>query len=308
MNEYTFLSTNEKDTIHCCEWVPEGKPVAILQLIHGMAEHITRYADFAEYLNKFGILVAGHDHIGHGESSDPSDWGYFGPKSGWITMLYDVEEHRKLLDQKYPDIPHFILGHSMGSFIARIYLAEFGRDIDGAIIMGTANKNGAVGVGSAMVKTIRKMKGDRYISPMITSLAFGSYLKRIPDHTSPYDWLSRDKKIVEAYDADPACGFTFTIAGYDDLFSFLRYMDSSNCYKKTVTDIPVYVVAGEEDPVGAYGVGPKEYAKKLKELGNERVSLKLYPGMRHEILNEIGKEEVYDDMKDFILSNIPSKE
>ncbi len=308
MNEYTFKSTNGINSIHCCEWVPEGKPVAILQLVHGMAEHITRYGAFAEYLAKNGILVAGHDHIGHGESCDPKDWGYFGPKDGWLTMINDVEEHRKLIDEKYPGIPHFILGHSMGSFVVRSYLAKYGRDINGAIVMGTANKNGAVGAGKTLVSMIRKFKGDRHLSKLVTNMAFGSYLKRIPDAKSAYDWLSRDPEIVKKYDEDPGCGFTFTAAGYADLFGFLGYMDSEECYKDTNVNIPILVVAGEEDPVGAYGVGPKEYYEKLKSLGCEKASLKLYPGMRHEILNEIGKEEVYEDMKNFVLGNLPKAE
>ena len=304
MNEYTFKSVNEKDTIQCYEWAPEGQPKAILQIVHGMAEHATRYADFAEYLAKNGILVAAHDHIGHGRSSVPENWGYFGAKEGWITMIYDVEEHRKLIDSKYPGIPHFVLGHSMGSFVTRIYLSEFGRDISGAIIMGTAAKNAAARMGASMVQMIRKVKGDKYLSPMITSLVFGGYLDRIPDHKSAYDWLTRDEEVVRKYDEDPACGFTFTAAGYADLFSLLRYMDSNACYEKTVTSIPVFVVGGEEDPVGAYGAGPKSYYEKLRSLGCEKASLKIYPGMRNEILNEIGKEEVYEDMKNFILENI----
>ena len=303
MTEYTFLSANGDNKIHCCEWAPEGEPVAILQIVHGMAEHIERYADFAEFMAKNGVLVAGNDHIGHGKSSDSNDWGYLGPKNLWEDVVEDVEILRKMLDKKYPGVPHFILGHSMGSFITRLFLAKYGKGLKGAVVMGTAGENKAAGAGSALISMIIRFKGERHISKIVTNMAFGSYLERIPNARTPYDWLSRDEAVVDKYMADPACGFLFTAAGYADLFQFLKSMVKEECYSHTVKDIPIFVVAGEEDPVGAYGKGPKEYYDRLKEHGCD-ASIKLYPGMRHEILNEIGKEEVYDDMKNFVLGNI----
>lgn len=300
MEEYTFLSSDGISCINCCEWAPEGEPKAILQIAHGMAEYMTRYAAFAEFLNKNGILVAGNDHIGHGKSAKPEDWGFFGVENGWLHIVDDIEKYRQLLDEKYPGVPHYLMGHSMGSFVARTYLSKYGENVDGAVIMGTAGTNPAVGAGKKMVSLLRKLKGDRYRSKLITAMAFGSYNKRIPGAKTANDWLTRDEDIVRAYCGDPACGFVFTLAGYADLFNFLGYINSDECYAGIPKNIPFLVVAGGEDPVGEYGKGPKEFADKMTSAGAD-VKLKLYDGMRHEILNEFGKEEVMEDIKNFIL-------
>ena len=301
MTEKTFLSKDGKSTIHYYVWEPVGEPAAILQITHGMAEHMDRYAPFAEYLNGYGILVCGHDHIGHGRSADPEDWGYFGEHDGWKIFVQDVEQLHQIMKVQYMDTPYFIMGHSMGSFVARAWLAMYGTGVDGAIIMGTAGANPALGVAKTLVKSIRKSKGSRHISGLITKLAFGSYNKRIKPNRTPYDWLTRDGEIVDKYIADPACGFTFTTAGYADLFNLIGYISSENWYKLIPKSLPILFVAGAEDPVGAYGAGPAEVAEGLETAGCTDVSLILYEGMRHEILNEFGKEAVYEDLRRFIL-------
>ena len=301
MTEKTFLSKDGKSTVHYYVWEPAGEPVAILQITHGMAEHMDRYAPFAEYLNSFGILVCGHDHIGHGRSAAPEDWGYFGEHDGWKIFVQDVEQLHQIMKVQYMDTPYFLMGHSMGSFVARAWLAMYGTGVDGAIIMGTAGANPALGVAKFLVKSIRKSKGSRHISGLITKLAFGSYNKRIKPARTPYDWLTRDGEIVDKYNADPACGFTFTTAGYADLFNLIGYISSENWYKLIPKNLPMLFVAGAEDPVGAYGAGPAEVAEGLENAGCTDVSLILYEGMRHEILNEFGKEAVYEDLKRFIL-------
>ena len=301
MIEKTFLSKDEKSTIHYYIWEPEGQPKAVLQIVHGMAEHILRYADFAEYLSSQGILVCGNDHIGHGRSADPKDWGYFGENDGWRIMIQDVEQLHGIMKVQHMDCPYFILGHSMGSFIVRAWLAMIGRGIDGAIIMGTSGSNSAIGVAKTLVSTLRKTQGSRHISRTVTGLAFGSYNKRIKPQRTDYDWLTRDDAIVDKYIEDPACGFTFTLAGYSDLFNVIAYVSSDSWYKLVPKDLPLLIVSGTEDPVGSYGKGPAEVAEKLEEYGCSDVSLILYEGMRHEILNEIGKETVYDDIRRFIL-------
>ena len=301
MEEYYFKSSNGVNDIYVREWAPSEKPAAVLQIAHGMAEHIKRYEKFAEYLNGFGILVVGNDHIGHGKSSKPEDYGFMGAENGWLNIVDDVEKLRQLIDEKYPDIPHFLLGHSMGSFVARTYISKYGKNIDGAIVMGTAGTNPAVNAGLGVVSLLRKIKGDRHISKLVTGMAFGSYNKQISDAKTPYDWLTRDRDVVDTYLADPACGFTFTLAGYADLFNLIKYINSDDCYNNIPEDKKYFVVAGFDDPVGAYGKGPQEFAGKLKDHGCDNVDLKLYKGMRHEILNEFGKEEVMEDIKGFIL-------
>ncbi len=301
MTEKTFMSKDGRSTIHYYVWEPEGEPVAILQITHGMAEHLLRYEPFAEYLNKFGILVCGHDHIGHGRSADPEDWGYFGEENGWKIMVQDVEQLHGIMKVRYMDTPYFLMGHSMGSFIARAWLSMYGNGVDGAIIMGTAGKNSALGVAKGIVKFIRKTKGSRHISKLITNLAFGSYNKRIKPARTAYDWLTRDEAIVDRYVEDPACGFTFTAAGYADLFNLIGYISSEQWYNLVPRDLPILLVSGAEDPVGAYGAGPAEVAEGLEAAGCTDVSLILYEGMRHEILNENGREAVMEDLKRFIL-------
>ena len=305
MTEKTFLSKDGKSTIHYYVWEPAGEPVAILQITHGMAEHLLRYEPFAEYLNSYGILVCGHDHIGHGRSADPEDWGYFGEQDGWKIFVQDVEQLHQIMKVQYMDTPYFLMGHSMGSFVARAWLAMYGTGVDGAIIMGTAGANPALGVAKFLVKTIRNSKGSRHISGMLTKLAFGSYNKKIDPNRTPYDWLTRDGEIVDKYIKDPACGFTFTTAGYADLFNLIGYISSENWYKLVPKQLPILLVAGADDPVGAYGAGPAEVAEGLENAGCTDVSLIIYENMRHEILNEFGKEAVYEDLRRFILGEEP---
>ncbi len=301
MTEKTFLSKDGKNTIHYYVWEPDVEPAAILQIVHGMAEHVSRYEPLAKYLNSYGILVCGHDHIGHGASSKPEDWGYMGEENGWKIMVQDVEQLHGIMKVQYMDTPYFILGHSMGSFITRAWLAMYGSGVDGAIIMGTAGTNPALGAAKFLCKTIRKSKGSRHLSKLITNAAFGSYNKRIKPERTPYDWLTRDESIVDRYIEDPACGFTFTVAGYADLFNVIGYVSDDKWYRLVPKDLPLLLVAGREDPVGAYGAGPAEVAEKLQNAGCSDVSLILYEDMRHEILNEYGKETVMEDIRRFVL-------
>ena len=301
MVENTFKSSDGRSTVHWYRWDVEN-PRAVLQLTHGMSEYIERYAGFAEYLNSKGIAFIGNDHIGHGKSvDDVKDWGYFGEQDGWKHFVEDVEQMRKIGKELYPGVPYYLMGHSMGSFVARAWLKTFGEGIDGAVIMGTAGTNSAIGAAKGLAKTIRSLKGSRHKSGLITAMAFGSYNKRIKNSRSDFDWLTRDNDIVDKYIADPACGFTFSIAGYADLFNLLAYIQDDEWYKSIKKDLPLLFVAGAEDPVGAYGSGPAEVCERLKNEGCEDVSLILYEGMRHELLNEFGKETVMEDIKGFIL-------
>jgi len=301
MVENTFKSTNGKTTVHWYKWDVEN-PVAVLQIVHGMSEYIERYDEFAKYLNSFGIVVVGNDHIGHGKSIESTkDYGYFGEKDGWKIFVSDTEELRKIVKEEYKDIPYYIMGHSMGSFVTRAWLKMYGKGIDGAVIMGTAGTNPVLGLGKGLAKIVKTFKGGRHRSKLITMMAFGSYNNHIPNAKTYNDWLTRDQKVVDAYVADKACGFVFSTAGYIDLFSLLQYIQGEQWCKSVPKDLPMLLVAGDDDPVGAYGKGPAEVAEGLQNAGCEDVSLILYEGMRHEILNEFGKETVMNDVKMFIL-------
>ncbi len=282
--------------------MPDGKPVCILQIVHGMSEYVDRYAGFAAYLNGFGVLVTGEDHIGHGHSAKPEDYGYFAHEDGWKYLVDDIEKLHRETAEKWPGIPYIVMGHSMGSFLTRAYLAMYGKDIDGAVIMGTAGTNKALAGGKALTKAVKLFRGERAKSALITAAAFGSYTKRIPDMKTNNDWLSRDDAVVSKYRDDPMCGFTFTLSGYLDLFNVLQYVNDPQWYKHVKKDLPILITAGKEDPVGNYGEGPTEVHSKLLAEGCDRAELDLYEGMRHEILNEFGKEQVYEDVKDFVLA------
>lgn len=303
----TFLSADGHSDIHVAVW-PVENPKAILQITHGMAEYIERYDGLAKYLNQYGILVAGHDHIGHGQSSLHEDYGYFGEEDGWRIFAEDVEKMYRIIKEEYPGVPHFVLGHSMGSFVARTWFAKFAKDVDGVIFEGTAGSNPALKPAFALISLLIKTKGSRYRSKTITGMAFGSYNSRIKDAKSHNAWLSRDEEVAKVYDQDPACGFMFTLAGYNDLFSLLTYINSSEWYNNVPKDVPVLLMAGCEDPVGDYGKGPAEVAEKMEEAGCSNVSLLLYEGMRHELHNEIGKETVMNDIKRFILDEAAEEE
>ncbi len=295
-----FLSSDQKSTVHVKIW-PVENPKALLQITHGMSEFIERYDAFAEYLNQYGIYVVGHDHIGHGQSADPKDYGYFGEEGGWLCFAEDFEKLRKIVRNEFPDIPYFVMGHSMGSFVARTWFAKYAKDVDGVIFMGTAGSHPAIKMGKSLVKLLKKVKGGRYVSKLVTAMSFGSYNKHIPDAKTYNDWLTRDDAVVSEYVKDPRCGFSFSLAGYYDLFSMLQFINSPGWYDDVPGDIPVLLLAGGDDPVGEYGKGPAEVAEKMQEAGCGDVSLLIYEGMRHEVLNEFGKETVMDDIRKFIL-------
>lgn len=307
MKTAQFISSDKKSTIRYQVWDSVEKPVCVLQIIHGMAEYIDRYKDLAAYLNENGIIVAGEDHIGHGHSCEPSDWGYFGEEGGWIHMVDDVEKLREILAEEYPGVPFVMMGHSMGSFLCRAWLAKYGlrafKDgkLNGSVICGTAGSNPALGAGLALCKAIRKIKGSRHKSRLLTAMAFGSYVKGIENPRTDYDWLSHDNALVDAYVADPMCGFTFTVAGYQDLFGLLQYIAEDQCYSAMPKELCYLLVAGLEDPVGNYAKGVVEVKEKMEAAGCSDVSQIIYEGMRHEIHNEIEKEIVWEDLRDFCL-------
>ena len=299
--DHEFQSTDGVNNIVWTLWEPETKPVAVLQIIHGMSEHILRYDDFARYLNGFGIVVAGDDHLGHGRTAKPGDLGYFGEKKGWKFLREDEEKLHHILKDMYPDCKVSVLGHSMGSFILRGWMAKHGKNSGNFIIMGTCGKNSAAGAGITLCKALRLTKGSKGHSDLLDKMAFGAYAKRITNPRTPFDWLTTDDAIVDKYIDDPYCGFPFTIAGYQDLLSTIQYIGDDKWYTLVPKNRPILIVSGWDDPVGNYGKGPAEVCEKLRAAGCGDVSLTLFENMRHEILNEHGKEAVYELIKDFVL-------
>ncbi len=294
--KFTLPSHNGEDTVACYLEIPDN-PRAILQICHGMCEYFERYREFVDFIKLAGFAVCGHDHVGHGQSAASDErLGYFGPKDGHRVLALDAHSVSVYAKDKLPGLPLFLLGHSMGSFVARDYISEYGDELAGAIIMGTSGPNPALGAGLTLAKMLRKTKGELYRSALLDRLAFGNYNKRIKPCRSTYDWLSRDMKCVAKYADDKYCAFMFTVSGFVDMFTLLGRVNEPGWAATVPTDLPLLLVAGEADPVGDYGKGVRVVHSRLEAAGVEDLRLKLYPEMRHEILNEVGREGVYTDL------------
>lgn len=302
MEVFRMDSADGKSSLYCRKWVPEGRPRAALQVIHGMNEYIDRYEPFADWLCARGILVAGDDHIGHGHSVESrDDLGFFGSENGWRNMVTDEHDLRLRLQSEYPGVPYVMLGHSFGSFLMRAYLSTQDLSgLSGSIVMGSAGSNPMLGPGLVLTRLIRAFKGERHRSRLISLMAFGSYCKRIKDPVNSYAWLSRDEDICLSAVKDSLYRFNFTAAGYEDVFRLLRYVSSEEWYRSVPHELPILICSGWDDPVGNYGKGPAEIADRLEAEGCN-ISLVLYEAMRHEILNELEKLIVWDDMLGYIL-------
>ena len=266
----------------------------ILQIAHGMAEHHSRYEDFISYLNDNGYIVFINDHLGHGKSvTDDSQLGFFGLQYGWKNLVDDVKILTDIAKNEFPDLPVILFGHSMGSFVARLYSSFYGDNVNGVIYCGTAGVNPAAGVGLAVVKSIIKLKGAFHRSKLINKLAFGTYNSRIKPVRTSFDWLTSDDAIVDKYIDDKYCGFLFTACGYRDLMDMIVKVNSSEWFSSVRKDLPIYLISGDADPVGNYGKGVKEVYRNLTDTKHADVAIKLFDGDRHEILNERDKSDVY---------------
>lgn len=300
--EFTFPSASGLCDIQTYAFIPENVK-ATVQIAHGMAEHALRYTWFAEQLCNAGYAVYINDHLGHGKSVKNDDMlGFFGGTKGYMHIVNDCKNLNRLIKEEYPNVPHFFFGHSMGSFIARCYSKYYGDSIDAAVYCGTSGANPGAAAGIVMSNTISKFKGEMYRSSLINSIAFGSYNKKTEGRT-PFDWLTKDSAVVDAYIEDKYCGFCFTTAGFRDLFSVLSEVSKKDWYTSVPTKLPILLIAGEDDPVGAYGKGVTEVYNGLKDSGHN-VEMKLYPNDRHEIHNELDKDQVVADLIAFFDANI----
>lgn len=301
--EFYFDSRDGRSKIHAVKWIPNsGNVKAILVVVHGMAEYIERYSEFAKFVNESDILVTGIDNLGHGKSmKEDRNPGYFCKQDPATVVVRDVHRLKKFTQEEYPGVPVIIMGHSMGSFIVRNYLFRYGTGVDGAVIMGTGSQPGAtLGAGKALCGLIGAFCGENHISKMLNSIAFGTYCKRIDSPKTEFDWLSVNEENVNRYIADPGCGFIFPVNGFKTLFELIARAQEPKNLEKIPKALPVLFVSGSEDPVGNYGKGPKEVCESYQKQGILDVSLKLYEGMRHEILNENGKVTPMTDVRDFI--------
>ncbi len=301
VHEYSFKSASGLCDIYATSAVPASfsDVKGVVQIAHGMAEHSARYAEFAKALAERGYAVFINDHLGHGKSvASKEDLGFFGPM-GYDALVKDMKQLTEIAKKEYPELPFIIFGHSMGSFLAREYTARYGHEIDGAIFCGTAGPNPAAGIGITLAKHFEKSKGDHVRSSFLNSMAFGSYNKKTEQRTE-FDWLTKDTAIVDKYIADEYCGYCFTANGFVGLFSVLKQVSSKLWFNTVPKELPMLLIAGADDPVGAYGKGVKQVFDQLKETGHTNTLMKLYAGDRHEILNELDKEQVISDVIDWI--------
>lgn len=305
-NEFTFPSASGLADIHAASYKPEnGEVKAVLQVAHGMAEHLERYEKFASSLCDLGIALYINDHIGHGQSvSSPSELGYFGENEGWKSFVADCHTLSVIAKRENPDKPLIFFGHSMGSFVARAYCISYAHEINAAVFCGTAAPNPASGVGVGLATLIGKIKGDHHRSKLIDKIAFGTYNSKFEKRTA-FDWLTRDTKEVDKYIADEYCGFLFTANGYRDLMQLLGYVSSKEWFEGLDKQLPILVISGDMDPVGNYGKGINQVCDKLFKAGKDNITKILYPKARHEILNEKGYfNAVVKDVANFVYKNI----
>ncbi|MDO5328758.1 MAG: alpha/beta fold hydrolase [Coriobacteriia bacterium] len=306
MQEFSFKSCDNKTTIHAVEWKATNKPKAVLQIAHGMAEHIMRYEDFAKFLNKHNIYVCGNDHIGHGKSvNNKNNLGYFAKTDGHKKVVDDMKKLTDITKEKHPKTPYFLLGHSMGSFMAREYCIRYGEELDGAIIMGTGQQPQAL---LAFVKTLCKLmaksKGWNHRSNFIDKIAFGKYNKNFKPIKNGHEWLAKEESIQQLYIDDPLCGYTFTLNGFYNLFDVLSFVANKNNVSKVPKNLPILIVSGQNDPVGDYGKAPILVRDAYIDNGVKDVNMKLYENDRHEILNETDHDVVYKDILKWIEDRI----
>lgn len=296
--EFFYPSKDGKTQIHAVEWIPEGDVRGVLQIAHGMVEFIERYDRFASFMASQGFYVVGNDHLGHGKSvTDESQLGYFAKDNGNFCVIGDMQQLRLDTQKKYPGLPYFILGHSMGSFLTRQYIELYGEGLKGAIVMGTGYQPSlTLNLAIALTGILKKTKGDHYRSKTVNNMALGSYNKAFEPARTKNDWLTKDESIVDAYEANPLNQFTFTVNGYNNLFRGLRFAEQQKNLNRIPKDLPILVVSGANDPVGECGKGPTAVADIYRRTGIKDVTLKLYPDDRHEILNELDKENVDRDL------------
>ena len=297
-NEFTYISANGKTPIHAVEWLPEGEVLAVLQIAHGVSEHILRYEPFARYLTQRGFAVVGNDHLGHGGSVIAGkERLYFGESGSWNMVVQDLEVLRQRTRQKFPSVPYFLLGHSMGSFLARTYLIRHHGTVDGAIIMGTGQMPPALIKGGILAAKFEgKRLGEDKPSPLIDKIAFAPYNKPFAPNRTTYDWLSVNEENVDAYIAHPLCGGIPSAGLFREMLTGISYITQQKNVALMDKNTPILFISGEMDPVGDLGKGVKLAYASFLAAGMQDVQLKLYPTLRHEILNEACRETVYEDL------------
>lgn len=305
--EFYFDSRDNHSRIHGIRWTPDSENVTgIVQIVHGMAEYAERYEELAAFLTARNFVVTGEDHLGHGKSvSEDGIKGYFCAQDPATVVVRDVHRLKKMTQEIYPGVPYFILGQSMGSFIVRNYICRYGTGITGALLLGTGQQSdGMLASAKALAAVQGVLMGQKHVSRFLDKCAFGSYNKRIADAATDFDWLSRDTEKVAAYVADEDCGFCFTVNGFKTLATLVSRAKKPDNLAKIPKELPIYIASGTEDPVGDYGRGVERAYQMYQAAGLTNVTLKIYPEDRHELINELDRENIMEDISEWLVNNL----
>ncbi len=303
--DFYYPSTGGSCQIHGCRWAPEGEVRAVVQIVHGIADFAQRYEPFAEFLNARGMLVVAQDHMGHGQSINGGGiQGYF--HGGWFAAVEDICVLMRRTMERHPGVPYILFGHSMGSFLARSILCKYpDSGIAAAVICGTAwQPEALLPAVIKLTEAVCRLDGETTPSETLQGMVFGSYNRKVEHPRTAYDWVSRDPKQVDAYVAHPLCGFTATAGLLRDMMRGMQYIEQPRNLEAMRKDLPVLFIAGGDDPVGNYGKGVRQAAEAFRKAGLTDVSVKIYPLCRHEILNEINREEIYANTADWMETHI----
>lgn len=290
-----FPSSDTVHTVSASVYTMPGVPVhAVLQLSHGMCEYVRRYEPMAKFYASHGIALAGNDHLGHGDTASPEEYGHYGETGGRYYLLQDLHRMNELIHEEFPGLPVFLYGHSMGSIFARWYAERWPDTISGLIISGTAGPRLLNVIGQGIATLLAAVRGARTVSPFMVRANTGTYCKRIPGAKSPNAWLTRDEAVVQAYDADPLCIFSFTVGSYREMLGAINHVNRSRWAQALNKDLPILLISGDADPVGDYGAGVRKVWAMLGDAGIRDLTCQIYEGARHELHNETNREEVFD--------------
>jgi alpha-beta hydrolase superfamily lysophospholipase len=305
--EFSLPSSDGVHQLHGALWLPAGEVRGVIQLVHGISEYILRYQPFAEFLSLHGWAVVGHDHLGHGgTAADPAEYGWFSDREGWSYITRDTRAVRIWAGARWPGLPYAILGHSMGSFVTRTYLIDYPGTVDGAILSGTGQEAAPlVALGKLIARLESRRLGPRGQSSLIHKLSLGAYNGKFSPARTTADWICRDEAVVDAYLADPLCNFYPSASMFGAMMGGLQYIAKPANLAKMDPATPVYFFAGDRDPVGSMGRGVEKVAAMFRRAGCADVSVKLYPGGRHEMLNETNRAQVYQDVLFWLDSRLP---
>jgi alpha-beta hydrolase superfamily lysophospholipase len=299
---FSLPSSDGEHELNVVTWTPEGEPKGVVQISHGIAEHIERYDNYARVLAEAGYFVVGNDHLGHGKTArNPEELGYTTEKAGWFKMCADLEWVRRWVRESYPDLPYVLLGHSMGSFLARTYLIRYPGKVDGCILSGTGQESAAViNLGANLAHLAALRKGGKAHSPTLEQMMFGPYNRKFAPNRTGSDWISRDEAEVDRYLADPLSGFPVSVQLIQDMMCGLSYIWKEENLQKMEKTTPILLYSGDKDPVGGCGKGVKKVYHRLVDVGCQDVTMKLYPEGRHEMHNELNREQVFADVLEWL--------